>query len=84
MNAARERLVIRTLHLLLSIPLAGYLYGPLPHIPPAVFVTRFVAFPVVVISGFWLWLKPRMVRWWWRRTPSRGRLAAERDQQQSG
>ena len=33
MNAARERNVIRTLHLLLSVPILGYVYGPVAQDP---------------------------------------------------
>jgi hypothetical protein len=25
--------------------------------------TRWVAMPVVVLTGFWLWLKPRLLKW---------------------
>jgi len=63
MNAARERVLIRTLHLVLSVPIVGFLYGPVSHIPPAAFFTRVIAFPLVVASGIWLWLKPRILRW---------------------
>jgi hypothetical protein len=35
MNAPRERTLMRALHLLLSIPILGYLYGPVASIPPA-------------------------------------------------
>lgn len=62
MNAPRERAVIRVLHLLLSIPILGYLYGPVASIPPAARFTRWVAMPVVVLSGLWLWLKPRIIQ----------------------
>lgn len=64
MNAARERVVVRTLHLVLSIPILGFIYGPVSHIPRAAFFVRAIALPVVVISGLWLWLKPRFLRWW--------------------
>lgn len=64
MNAARERVMIRALHLVLSVPIFGFIYGPVSHIPAAAFFTRFIAFPLVLISGFWLWLKPRFLRWW--------------------
>ena len=33
MNAVRERTLIRTLHLILSIPILGYLYGPVSRNP---------------------------------------------------
>jgi hypothetical protein len=57
-----ERDIIRLLHLILSIPIVGYLYGPVEHIARAAFFVRWIAFPVVVLSGFWLWLKPRIAK----------------------
>jgi hypothetical protein len=68
MNPGHERVLIRTLHLVLSVPIVGFIYGPVSHIPPAAFFTRFIAFPLVSLSGFWLWLKPRFLRWWRKRT----------------
>ena len=56
----RERDVIRTVHLVLSVPIVGYLYGPVASIPQGAWFTRWIAFPVVVLSGLWLWLKPRI------------------------
>ncbi|MGA2047749.1 MAG: hypothetical protein ABSG96_08650 [Terracidiphilus sp.] len=61
-SAKRERDLIRVLHLLLSVPIVGYLYGPVALIPQAAWFTRWVAFPAVVLSGLWLWLKPRIVK----------------------
>lgn len=62
MNLPRERTFMRALHLLLSIPIIGYLYGPVASIPPAARFTRWIAMPVVVLSGLWMWLKPRIIR----------------------
>lgn len=62
MNASHERVLIRTLHLILSIPILGFLYGPVSHIPRAAWFTQFIAFPIVAVSGLWLWLKPRILR----------------------
>lgn len=67
MKAASERKFIRILHLVLSIPIVGYIYGPVASIPQAARFTRWVAMPVVVLTGFWLWLKPRLFRWLRRR-----------------
>lgn len=58
-----ERSLIRTLHLVLSIPIIGFIYGPVAYIPPAANFTRFIAVPLVAISGIWLWQKPRVLRW---------------------
>jgi hypothetical protein len=61
-TSLREREIVRVVHLVLSIPIVGYLYGPVEHIARAAFFVRWVAFPLVVLSGFWLWLKPRLAR----------------------
>jgi hypothetical protein len=60
MSSLQERTFIRTLHLVLSIPIIGYIYGPVAHIPPAASFTRFVAVPIVIMSGIWMWQKPRI------------------------
>lgn len=65
MKASTERVLIRWLHLLLSIPILGYIYGPVAQIPRAAFATRWVFMPVVILSGLWLW-KGQMVRKWWQ------------------
>ena len=62
MTSLRERDTIRLLHLILSIPIVGYIYGPVEHIARAAFFVRWIAFPLVVFSGFWMWLKPRVSR----------------------
>lgn len=62
MIKVRERVLIRVLHLVLSIPILGYLYGPVASIPHAAWFTRWIALPVVVLSGLWLWLKPRIAK----------------------
>lgn len=76
MNPGHERVLIRTLHLVLSIPIIGFLYGPVSHIPPAALFTRVVAVPLVVVSGFWLWLKPRWLRWWRKKAATKTNFKA--------
>ena len=51
MTRLRERDIIRVLHLVLSIPVVGYLYGPVEHIAPAAFFVRWVAFPLVTLAS---------------------------------
>ena len=63
-----ERSLIRALHLVLSIPIIGFIYGPVAHIPAAATFTRFIAVPLVALSGLWLWQKPRLTRWLRRRS----------------
>jgi hypothetical protein len=62
MTSWRERDILRLLHLVLSIPILGYFYGPVEHIPRAAFFARWIAMPVVLLSGLWMWLKPRIVK----------------------
>jgi hypothetical protein len=55
MNAAVERKLLRWLDLILSIPIIGYIYGPVAEIPQARMFTQVVAVPLLAISGAWLW-----------------------------
>ena len=55
MSSAMERKVMRWIHLILSIPIIGYIYGPVAERPEAVIVVRFVFVPVVVLTGLWMW-----------------------------
>jgi len=55
MKAATERKVIRWFHIIASIPIIGYIYGPVSQIPNAVTAIKWVLFPLIVISGLWLW-----------------------------
>jgi thiosulfate reductase cytochrome b subunit len=63
MKAATERKVIRWLHLLASIPILGFIYGPVANIPRAAFAVRFILMPLVLLSGLWLW-KGHVIRKW--------------------
>lgn len=66
--AWRERTTIRLLHLVLSIPILGFIYGPVSHMAHAAWFTRWIALPLVAISGLWLWLKPRIAKRFYART----------------
>jgi hypothetical protein len=55
MKASTERKIIRWMHILFSIPILGFLYGPVASIPTAAMVVRWILFPLVVLSGLWLW-----------------------------
>ncbi|MFD1144876.1 hypothetical protein ACFQ4C_27345 [Larkinella insperata] len=55
MKAATERLLIRWFHILASVPILGYIYGPVAQIPAAAAMVKTVILPLVVLSGFWLW-----------------------------
>lgn len=55
MNASIQRDIVRWLHILSSIPIAGYIYGPVAHMPRAAFAVKWVIVRVVTLSGLWMW-----------------------------
>lgn len=65
MKAATERKLIRWIHILFSIPIMGYIYGPVAELPEAANAVRVFFFPVIVLSGLWLW-KGHVVKKWLR------------------
>jgi len=55
MNEATKRTIVRSIHLVLSIPILGYIYSPFEKLPGYAPATRFVFLPLMVVSGFWMW-----------------------------
>jgi thiosulfate reductase cytochrome b subunit len=68
MNAATERKILRWLHIILSIPVVGYIYGPVADIPQAAAAVRYVFMPMIVFTGIWMWKGPAIRRLFCRRT----------------
>lgn len=52
---ATKRSIVRWIHLLFAIPIIGYVYSPFKELPNYAPVVRFVAMPVIVLTGFWMW-----------------------------
>jgi len=61
MNQATQRTIARWIHLILSIPIIGYIYNPFDKLPGYARPTRFVFFPIMVLTGLWMW-KGHVVR----------------------
>jgi hypothetical protein len=61
MSHAIQRSIVRWIHIVLGIPIIGYIYSPFDQIPSYAPVTRFVFVPVLVLSGLWMW-KGHVVR----------------------
>jgi len=55
MKEATKRSIFRSIHLVLSIPIIGYIYSPFDVIPDYAPATRFVFFPAMLLSGLWMW-----------------------------
>jgi thiosulfate reductase cytochrome b subunit len=71
MKASTERKLLRWIHLITSIPIVGYIYGPVAEIPEAVLMIRFVLFPLVILAGLWMW-KGMVVKKWFDAIKARG------------
>lgn len=50
-----QRSIVRWIHVIFSIPIIGYVYSPFKELPNYAPVVRYVAFPVIVLSGLWMW-----------------------------
>lgn len=55
MNDATKNSVLRWIHIVFAIPIVGYIYSPFEEIPNYAPVVRYVALPVIVLSGLWMW-----------------------------
>ena len=55
MKASAERKLIRWIHIVFSVPIIGYIYGPVATIPVSAMIVKWIIFPLLVLSGLWLW-----------------------------
>src|SRR5882757_6197612 len=55
MNQATKRSILRWIHLILTIPILGYIYGPPAEVQEYAGAVRFVFVPVMILSGFWMY-----------------------------
>jgi len=52
---ATQRSITRWIHLVFAIPIIGYIYSPFEQIPNYAPAVRFVFFPILALSGLWMW-----------------------------
>ena len=55
MKESTKRSILRWIHIVLAIPIAGYVYSPFAELPNYAPVVRFVSVPIMVLTGFWMW-----------------------------
>ncbi len=55
MNQTTKRSILRWIHIVFGIPIVGYIHRPFEEIPNYALVVRYVALPVIGLSGFWMW-----------------------------
>ena len=61
MSQGTKRWILRTIHIVFSIPIIGYIYSPFDKIPGYATPTRYFFVPMLVLSGLWMW-KGHLVR----------------------
>jgi hypothetical protein len=52
---ATKRSIFRWIHIVFAIPIVGYVYSPFEELPNYAPVVRYVAIPVIALSGLWMW-----------------------------
>jgi hypothetical protein len=78
MKETTKRSVVRWFHIVLSIPILGYIYSPFEEIPKYADRVRFVFVPAMVLSGLWMWKGHVLRRLISKRSTKRGPAFAER------
>ncbi|HXM15826.1 MAG TPA: hypothetical protein VN933_11335 [Candidatus Eremiobacteraceae bacterium] len=70
MKESTKRAIVRWLHIILAVPIIGYIYSPFDLVHYYAAPTRYVFVPTIVLSGLWLW-KGHVVRRWFSLRPAR-------------
>ena len=61
MKESTKRAIVRWIHIVIAIPIIGYVYSPFEDIPDYAPLVRYVFLPVMLLSGLWMW-KGHLVR----------------------
>ena len=69
-NRGTTRSIVRWIHIIFAIPIAGYIYSPFDKIPQYAPPTRYVFVPVLLLSGLWMWKGHVVRRLMSKRSPS--------------
>lgn len=70
MKEATKRSIFRLIHIVFAIPIIGYIYSPFKELPNYAPVVRYVAFPLIAVSGLWMWKGHLMRRFFSKRSAS--------------
>ena len=54
-SSTTKRSILRWIHLVVAIPMLGYIYSPFAELPNYAAVTRFVFAPVRILAGYWMY-----------------------------
>ena len=83
MKDTTKRSIVRCLHLVLSIPILGYIYSPFEQLPAYAPRVRLVAVPLMILSGLWMW-KGHVLRRFISKRPAQTRRFIEASRMKAG
>lgn len=63
MSEGLKRALVRWTHIVLGIPIIGYIYSPFDQLPNYAPKVRLFFMPAVLLLGLWMW-KGHVVRRW--------------------
>ncbi|HEY0369244.1 MAG TPA: hypothetical protein VGC85_06580 [Chthoniobacterales bacterium] len=55
MNQGTKRSILRWIHIIVTIPIFGYIYGPASEVQEYGGAVRYVFVPIIVLSGLWMY-----------------------------
>ena len=55
MTQGTVRMILRWIHIIVAIPIYGYIYSPFEKLPQYAPPTRYVFFPLMLLSGLMMW-----------------------------
>ncbi|MEO5720827.1 MAG: hypothetical protein ABIR71_05065 [Chthoniobacterales bacterium] len=55
MNQSTKRALLRWIHIIVTIPIFGYIYGPAAEVQEYAGTVRYVFVPIIVLSGWWMY-----------------------------
>jgi hypothetical protein len=75
MRLSTFRTILRWMHIVVAIPIYGYLYSPFDKLPLYAHPTRYVFFPIMVLTGLLMW-KGHLIWRLFSRGPERAQSGA--------
>jgi hypothetical protein len=72
MKQSTKRSILRWIHIVVGIPIIGYVYSPFKEIPNYAPLVRFVFLPVLLFTGFWMWQGHAVRRLIWKSSAQPG------------
>ena len=67
MKESTKRSILRWIHIIFAIPIADYVYSPFEELPNYASTVRYVALPMMVLTGLWMWKGHVVRRLIWKR-----------------